>query len=553
VVARVLTRHFIDQAIHNETFGRAADARRWALAAVGVLGVIGGVAAFLLLPDARVTSRLANADAVRAFSRPDRLMAIVASMVSAGLLSCAIWPWMVFDRRDVEILTGLPLPARAIVRAKLSALGAIVLVFACATQLPAALAFGSRFSAEPSIVASAYTAGVHLLVQVAAGVFVFLFVVAVQAVALVLVGPRSFVKFSAVVQTILTAVIVAAVTYAPDLYFRARDDLRAFAGPMPFWLAHGPLGWFLGAYDALLGSRAGIDVQQAWNAVAAIGACLVVTLAAYPVMYRRLTAAAIGQSKRSARRRTTSLVERVSRRLGRDRTTQAASAFVLLSLLRSPRHRQTLAIALGFAVAYCAPSMLRWWPHLATPSTRPAAELLAVPIEAIFFLVGGLLVATSLPADSDSRWVWRVTEPDRRGLRSAVRRVTFLVGVLPVVAIMTPVYWFGWGPPLALGHAAACAAIGALLIVVSTIRRRTEPCAWPLAGPGPAPIVIGVWFLAAYVVFTDWFPMLERRMVGSPATVWSAIAGLALVTVLTRQIGVGKTGARRRTVSVPTS
>jgi hypothetical protein len=452
---------------------------------------------------------------------------------------------MVFGRHDVEILTVLPLRPSAIVKAKLSALAAIVLVFACGTQLPAALAFGATFSTAPSFAGFAYTAAAHLLVQVAAGVFVFLFVVAVQAVALALAGPQSFLRFSAAVQAILTAVIVAAVTYAPDLYFRASDDLRAFAGPMPPWLAHGPLAWFLGAYDALLGSRAGADLQQAVTAVAALGACLAVTMVVYPVMYHRLAAAAIGQSKRSERRRTMALVERLSQRLGGGHTTQAASAFVLLSLLRSPRHRQTLAVAIGLAVAYCAPSILRWWPHLTTAPIRPPAELLAVPIEAIFLLAGGLLLATALPAEPDSRWVWRALEPDGRGLRSAVRRVTFVVGVVPVLAIMTPVYWFGWGWRLALWHGAACAAIGALLIVVSTIRRRTEPCAWPLAAPGPAPVVIGAWLLAAYVAFTDWFPTREREMFDSPATLWSALAGLLLVSVVTSWLGLGKARVRR--------
>jgi hypothetical protein len=491
-----------------------------------------------LLPDPRAAARLAGPEAVRAFSRPDRIIAVVAAMVGSGLLSCAIWPWMVFDRRDVEVLTGLPVSAPDIVKAKLSALCAIVLVFCGGTQLPAAFVFGQSFS--PSIVTFGYTAAVHVLVQVAAGVFVFLFVAAAQAMALLLLGPWLFVKFSAAVQAILTALIVAAVTYAPDLYFRASTDLRAFAGQVPPWLAHGPLGWFLGAYDVLLGSRESAHVQQAMNAGVALGACVLMTLVIYPIMYQRLARVAIEQPKRHERGRTTSLVERLSRRLADDRTTQAASEFVLLSLMRSPRHRQVLAVALGLSAAYCVPSLLRWWPHLATPPIRPPAELLAVPIEAIFILVGGLLLATALPAEPDSRWAWRASELDRRGLRSAVRRVTFLIGVVPAVAIMTPLYWFAWGPLVALWHAAACAAVGALVIVVTTIRRGTPPCAWPLPGPGPAPLVIAVCYPSAYYVFMYWLPMRERQIFDSPATLWGALAGLVLAGLVISRVGIGK-------------
>jgi hypothetical protein len=57
VVARALRRHFIDQAIDAEVFGGRADARRWALAVIGLLGLIGTVAALLLLPDVRVKGK----------------------------------------------------------------------------------------------------------------------------------------------------------------------------------------------------------------------------------------------------------------------------------------------------------------------------------------------------------------------------------------------------------------------------------------------------------------------------------------------------------------
>src|SRR6185295_7592411 len=121
-----------------------------------------------------------------------------------------------------------------------------------------------------------------------------------------------------------TALIVAAVTYAPDLYMSVRADLREFAGPVPPWLVHGPLAWFLGAYDVLLGSRVVASIQQAVTAAVALGACVVITLVIYPVMYHRLARLAIEHAKRQQDRRTTPLVERVSQRLTSNRTTHAA-------------------------------------------------------------------------------------------------------------------------------------------------------------------------------------------------------------------------------------
>jgi hypothetical protein len=168
---------------------------------------------------------------------------------------------------------------------------------------------------------------------------------------------------------------------------------------------------------------------------------------------------------------------------------------------------------------------------------------LSVPIEAIFILVGGLLVATALPAEPASRWVWLTAEPDRRGLRSAVRRVALLAGVVPVVAIMTPMYWIGWGPRIALWHAAACTAIGVVVIAASTIRRCTLPCAWPMSGPGPAALFMVLWYPGAYYVFTDWFPLREERIFESPATLWGTLAALVVAGILASQLGLSK-GAR---------
>ena len=92
LVGTVLRQHFIDQAIDNDVFGSTADARRWSLGVVGFLGLIGGVVAMLLLPDARA-AQLAGPEAVRALSRPDRIVALIVAMVGSGLLGCVIWPY----------------------------------------------------------------------------------------------------------------------------------------------------------------------------------------------------------------------------------------------------------------------------------------------------------------------------------------------------------------------------------------------------------------------------------------------------------------------------
>jgi hypothetical protein len=114
-----------------------------------------------------------------------------------------------------------------------------------------------------------------------------------------------------------------------------------------------------------------------------------------------------------------------------------------------------------------------------------------------------------------------------------------MAGVMPVVVILLPMYWIGWGPLVALGHTATCIAIGALVVAASTIGRCTLPCAWPVSGPGPAALAMLLLYPGAYYVFTDWFPAREARILDASAMFSMALA-LLLAAVVASQFGIGK-------------
>ena len=48
------------------------------------------------------------------------------------------------------------------------------------------------------------------------------------------------------------------------------------------------------------------------------------------------------------------------------------------------------------------------------------------------------------------------------------------------------------------------------------------------------------WYLGAYYLFTDWFPMRERQIFDSTAMLWSVLAGLVLTGLISSLVGIGK-------------
>jgi hypothetical protein len=104
----------------------------------------------------------------------------------------------------------------------------------------------------------------------------------------------------------------------------------------------------------------------------------------------------------------------------------------------------------------------------------------------IFLAVIGARVLFAIPQEVGANWVFQLTEGKRRrGYLDGAVDAVWSVGALPVVLAATPLMWHGWGPRIALTHAAVCLLLGAFLAEVATISLNKIPftCTyWPGKG-----------------------------------------------------------------------
>src|SRR6185503_9701927 len=118
--------------------------------------------------------------------------------------------------------------------------------------------------------------------------------------------------------------------------------------------------------------------------------------------------------------------------VSRNSVTRASSQFFLTAIRRSARHRLTVAVASGIAIALISPTLLRWAPRLTSLPEKPTIDLLALPLEAILLLLVGLRIAAALPADLGAGWLLDCIGARPALMRSGLWRTMFVAAVVPV-------------------------------------------------------------------------------------------------------------------------
>jgi hypothetical protein len=188
---------------------------------------------------------------------------------------------------------------------------------------------------------------------------------------------------------------------------------------------------------------------------------------------------------------------------------------------------------------------------LSMASSRPDAPrvlLLSVSYSAMVFLVFGLNVAASLPADQKSAWMFEVTPPVRRHARAALERTMFLFGVFPSLVVFLPLYAALWGVAFAATHGLFMLLMGILAIEFALRRADGMPCAQPW---DPQSLDLGRWwgaYLIGFIVYTTKIPDVELALAGHPIGI-AVFALIAIIVTSTLRIR----SLRRRNVEVDTS
>ena len=340
-------------------------------------------------------------EALRLISRPDKVFYLGFAMIASAIVSLITWNTLLLDRRDRIVLGPLPLPAAAVVLAKLAALLGYIGLVALAMHALASVAFGVALAANNTIIFAFRGIAAHLIASVAASLFVMLAVVALQGLTLALLAPRWFARVSPALQLAVVCLVITGVLTLPALTQSVNGAVTTAGGPDAWILATPPL-WFLGLYERVLGTTNPALLGLSRTAQVAMALVSVTAIASFLVASGRAHVANTGRHVIQVRRSAVA-IRALATAMGRDPQFQAAARFVLTTIARSHRHRLVMASAIGAATAWGLPGV-----DLAVGPQRSTTACAAV------LGAGG----AALPAD----WAGRLRlDADRAESRLGVR------------------------------------------------------------------------------------------------------------------------------------
>lgn len=413
---RVLLRQFLLRVVDLEALSIEADIPRFLGQFAGILIMISlayGVGALLFPPPRALVLHVMQSS-------------ISNMMLVAGLVSVVTWDATFPDRRDVMILSALPISPAKILAAKVSAsaflIGLAVLSLNCASSFGWSVVFG----AHAGFVGIARFFASYWIAIVAASAFLFGSVLTVQGLGALLLPRRWFLRLSAFLQLAAFGTFMAVYFLQPSL-----DTWAQAAEASNRWLLAGfPTLWFFALLEQLNGTLPqplAWVAQRAWIALAVVvlGAAASLLLCYVRTMKKTVEEADLVPGRRGLH---------FALRLGGGLNT-AIVLFSLRSLARSRQHRVAIAFFLSLAFAIALALVHH---NLAAPPHEPiSTDFLISTFMMMSLVVLGFRAVFALPIALSANWVLRITQlrPTAQYF-AATRRTLLLIGVLPTVLIV---------------------------------------------------------------------------------------------------------------------
>ena len=394
-------------------------------------------------------------------------------MLIVGLFAVLSWDSTFPDRRDVLVLSPLPIRTRTLFFAKIAAvgsgLGLAIGVFNAGPGLTWPIALSSENPSALDIMLPflhrAFVA--YWITMTAAGVFLFCSVLAVQGIA-ALLPRRIFLRVSGLLQLAAFCFFLSVYCLEPHLSWPLVDQ-RALE-----WL---PDYWFLGVFQQFNGTatpETAALARRAWIGLATVAA---ITASAYAFCYFRVLRRVPEEPDILPGKPMFTW----SPRFGTPMET-AIVQFALRALGRSKQHRVILSFYLGIG---CAILILisRAKPPDAAAYKPPPPELgpIVSSIMILALWIVGTRVIFTIPLDLRANWIYRVT-PLRGGppCLIATRRSLYLMALAPAWAGGAVWFLSNWPLRMATGHLIAFGLIGIILAELCLYNFQKIPftCSW---------------------------------------------------------------------------
>lgn len=515
---RILYRQFLPRVIDLELLSVHADVPRFlgqfasVLVFISLIGAVGLLfVADNLTPNTYLPFVLGKEQSL-----------ISNTMLLVGLIAVVGWDSAFPDRQDVLVLSPLPIPPRTILSAKIAAsasiLGIAVFTLNFATGVAWPIFLGSHHQSHWGILTAF---GAYWLTMLAASLFLYCSVLAIQGFTSLLLPRRVFLILSALLQVAAFGLFLAVYFLEPTI------SSFTMAGSVSGWLRSLPSLWFFGLFNQLNGSlppELGWAAERAWIGVGLSIAGAIVSLL---LCYRRTMRKMLEELDLVPGRHHFDWAPRLSSPL---RT--AVVLFTFRSILRSRQRR--LAVAAYAAVAFL---MALPWVHIELSSPTPlplTADFLTATFIIVSLTVLCLRGIFSLPISLTANWVLRTTQlcPTEKYV-AATRLTLLLLGVAPawLIAALLSIRLRPWHE-VAI-HLLILALVGWLLAEVALINFYKIPftCSYL---PGKVHIQVMFWcamfLLAAFAITSAEveLPALGSHVRSSLVLVTLAACGLAL-------------------------
>ena len=292
-----LLRHFMVSQFSSSVLS-SDRTRLLAITSAGILGAIGPLIVRLYMPKYDYLRSLATVSLYDSALRADHLFFVTLSMILTTIATVILWDGIFPARRDYLILKPLPVPLYQLFCARLFAVFLIVVFVIVDLNGLTSLLFTAITRNSWGTPGFLLHVGAHFIACTGAGLFAFLFVLALQGACLNLLPVSWFERMSTVFQAVFLTTIVALLPYVFDVpnWFAVLDS-------QPSWLQNSPPAWFWGLQEKLLGSHDPFFPALAHRAVRALEFELAISAVLFFATYRRFAKHALEQSSVRASRR----------------------------------------------------------------------------------------------------------------------------------------------------------------------------------------------------------------------------------------------------------
>jgi len=418
---RILYRQFFLRVIDLEALSVHADIPRFLGQFASVLVFISLIGALGLLFSA---DRLATNEYLEFVWRGEQNL-ISGTMLLVGLIAIVGWDSTFPDRRDVMVLSALPIAPRTILFAKIAAstsllaLAVLTLNFATGVAWPLFIGFHHQSSWGLFQAMAAYW-----LTMIAVSLFLYCSVLTIQGLTSLILPRRVFLVLSAFLQITCFCAFLAVYFLQPTITSSAKIGIAE-----NHWVTWSPSFWFFAFFNQLNGSLPlGLSgmAQRAW-----IGLALAVTAAVVSLVFCYV----------KTMRQTLEQPDLVpgahglywTPRFGNPLQT-AVALFTFRSIVRSRQHRLAFALYAALILSIALPFLRIELSNQAPLPLTP--DFLAATLTIVSLAVLGLRGIFSLPISLTANWMLQTTHLSATEKYVAATRSTLLLlAVAPSWAI----------------------------------------------------------------------------------------------------------------------